>query len=318
MKGKLLAISSTIALALGVVLLFHGVGTASPGTTMAIDPKVGGKAPNELFSINVTIFEVSELYAWQFNITFNLSVLEVVSVVEGPFLKQAGNTLFPAPVLDNTAGYVLAGSARFPFDAGASGSGVLATVTFRVKTEGQSQLQFKAIGQESKLRSWNGSIVVPMSFVAIDGSFSYPLFELVHDVAIADVVASPLNVEAGGKVSVNVTVVNKGNLTESFDVMLYYDSWVVEAKTVAGLFSGASKTLVFEWDTTNVDAGDYVLTSVASTVAGETSTLDNSYSYVAVKVTESSQPLPTELIVLVLAVVAVVVAAVAFLLRRRG
>ena len=317
MKGKLLTIASTIALALGVVLLFSGVGVATPGTTMAIDPKVGGSAPNELFSVNVTIFDVAELYAWQFNITFDPSVLEVVSAVEGPFLKQAGSTMSPNPVFDNVAGYVLAGSARFPFDAGASGSGVLATVTFRVKAEGQSQLHFQAIGQDTKLRSWNGSAIVAISFVAVDGSFSYPLFELVHDVAITDVAASPLTVEAGGKVSVNVTVVNRGNLTESFDVMLYCDTWVIEAKTVSDLFSGAYKTLVFEWDTKNVDVGDYVLTFVASPVAGEVSTLDNSYSFVGVKVTESSQPLPMELIPVALAVVAVMVVVVIILLRRR-
>lgn len=319
MKVKLALVSVIfLIVALETLALFQIVATASPATTMAMDPNVSGKAPNELLSINVTVFEVSELYTWQFNVTFDQSLLEVLSVVEGPFLKQAGNTLFPAPAWDNSAGFVQAGCARFPYDAGASGSGVLATVTFKVKAEGQCQLHFQAIGQDTKLRTWNGSVLVPISFVGVDGSFSYPLFKLVYDVAIVDVVASPLTVIAGDKVSVNVTVVNNGNLTESFDVTLYYDSWVIGSQTVSGLFSGASRALVFEWDTKNVNAGDFVLTAAASTVAGETSTLDNSFSYAAVRVTDSPPPIPLELVVLAIVVVAVVVLAAILLFGRRG
>jgi hypothetical protein len=303
---------------IGAILQFHGVGNASPATTLAIDPNVGGKAPNELYSVNVTVFEVSNLYTWQFNITFNPSVLEVVSVVEGPFLKQVGTTLFPTPIVNNTFGFVQAACARFPYDAGANGSGVLGTVNFRVRAEGQSQLHFLPIGTETKLRLWNGAILVPISFVAFDGSFSYPLFELVRDVAVTDVAVSSLTVVAGGKVSVNVTVANRGNLTESFDVSLYCDSWVIGSQTVSGLFSGVSRTLVFEWDTKNVNAGDFVLTATASTVAGETNAWDNSFSYAAVTVADSPPPLPIELIVLAVVVVAVVVIAVVLLFRKRG
>jgi hypothetical protein len=294
------------------MVLFHGVATASPATTMAIDPNVGGKAPNEFFSINVTVFEVSELYTWQFNITFDLNVLEAVSVVEGPFLKTAGSTLFLEPELNNTAGYVQAGCARKVYDAGASGNGVLATVTFKVLAEGTSSLEFQA---NSKLRTWNGSLLVPLSFVAVDGFFSYPLFVLIRDVAVTDVIASPLTVVAGDTVSVNVTVVNKGNLTESFDVTLYCDSWVIQSQTVSGLVPEVPRTLVFGWDTKNVDAGDYVLTAIAGTVAEETSTLNNTFAYAAVTVTEAAPPLPFGLIALMVVVAVLVVMSIVLLLK---
>jgi hypothetical protein len=301
-----------LLVAMVTIVLSHGVVMASPGTTVAIDPNVGGKAPNEFYSVNVTVFEVSELYTWQFNITFDLTVLEVVSVVEGPFLKTAGDTLFLEPELNNTAGYVQAGCARKVYDAGASGNGVLATVTFKVLAEGTSPLEFQA---NTKLRTWNGSLLAPLPFVAVDGSFSYPLFVLIHDVAVTGVIASPLTVVAGDMVSVNVTVVNKGNLTESFDVTLFCDSWVIQSQTVSGLVPGVVRTLVFEWDTRNVDAADHVLTAVAGTVAEEASTLNNSFAYAAVTVNEAAPPLPFGPIALMAVVVVLVVISVVLLLK---
>jgi len=294
------------------IALFHGAGLASPSTTMAIDPNVGGKAPDEFYSVNVTVFEVSELFTWQFNITFDLDILEVVSVVEGPLLKTAGDTLFLEPELNNTGGYVFAGCARKVYDAGATGNGVLATVTFKVLAEGASLLEFQS---NTKLRSWNGSTLVPLPFAIVEGSFSWPLFVLIRDVAVTGVTASPLTVVAGDIVSVNVTVMNKGNLTESFDVTLYCDYWVIQSQTVSGLVPGVVRTLVFEWNTRNVDAADYVLTAVAGTVAEEASTLDNSFAYAAVTVNEAAPPLPFGPIALMVVVVVLVVISVVLLLK---
>ena len=313
LKTMLAVVSAAFLLvAMGTVVLLHDVVTASPGTTMAIDPNVGGKAPNEFYSVNVTVFEVSELYTWQFNITFDVDVLEVVSVVEGPFLETAGDTLFPEPVLNNTGGYVFAGCARRAYDAGASGSGVLATVTFKVLAEGTSPLELQS---NSKLRSWDGSILVPLSFAVVDGSFSWPLFVLVHNVSVADVIASPLTVVAGDIIQVNVTVVNRGNLTESFDVTLYCSSWLIQSQTVSGLVPGVPRTLVFEWNTGNAATGDYVLTAIAGTVAEETDTLDNSFAYAAVTVTEAAPPLPFGPIALTVVIVVLVVISVVLLLK---
>jgi hypothetical protein len=312
-----LAVLSTVFLlvAMGAIALLPSAVTASPGPTMVIDPNVGGKAPGEFYSVNVTVFEVSEVYAWQFNVTFDFHVLEAVSAAEGPFLKTAGNTLFLEPELNNTGGYALVGCTRRTYDAGASGNGVLATITFRVLDEGSSPLELQS---SSKLRSWNGSTLVPLSFAMVDGSFSWPLFVLIHDVVVTDVVASPLTVVTGDLVSVNVTVANRGNLTESFDVTLYCGSWVIQSQTVSGLVPGVARTLVFEWDTRDISAGDYVLTAIASTVAQEAGSLDNTFAYPAVTVTEAAPPLPFGLIALLVVVVVLVVISLVLLLKFPG
>lgn len=315
-KGlKVVASASIIMFAFGVILFIEGIGVASANATMAVDPKVGGKAPSELYSVNITISEITELYAWQFNLTFNTPVLEAVSVVQGPFLKQAGNAMMPTPVLNNTAGYVWVGCSRFPYDKGANGSGVLATVVFRIKAEGKSSLHFSI--NETWAFTWDGSTLVGIPYTAVDGIFSYPV-ELVHDVAVTDIAVSSLTVAAGGTVSINVTVLNKGNVTESFDVTLYYDSTVMETRTVSDLISDRSRTVVFEWETRHVAVGDYVLTALASAVDGETSTLNNSFSFAAVKVTEPPAALPIELLGLAVGIVVIVIVTAFLLLRKRG
>lgn len=303
MKKNLKAVSSAsiIMFALGVTLFTECIAAAAADTMIVVDPKVGGKAPGELYSANITISGVEDLVIWEFNLTFSTAVLEVVSVAEGPFLKKAGKTIMPEPVLNNTAGFVMATSALSSYAVGADGSGVLATIVFRVKAEGTSPLHLSELDKRWPY-SFDGTTLVSIPYTAIDGVFIYPV-ELVHDIAVADIAVSSLTVVIGEIVSVNVTLHNKGNVTESFDVTLYYDSTVIETQTVSGLMPDRSETVTFEWRTRNTIAGDYVLTAVASAVNGEAATTDNSFSFAAVKVTEPST-FPIEILGLAVAIVA--------------
>ena len=299
------ASATIIMFAFVAVLFMEGITVASASAILAVDPKVGGKAPGELYSVNIMIFEVTKLVLWEFNVTFNPAVLEVQSLAEGPFLKQAGNTIMPKPVLNNTAGFALATCSLFSMEGpGANGDGVLATVVFKVKAEGSSPLHFSELDKRWPY-TWDGSTLVSIAYVAVDGIFSYPV-EVAHDVAVTDITVSSLAVAPGDTISINVTLLNKGNATESFDVTLYYDSMVIGTQMVSNLIADRSKTLVFEWKTEHVAAGDHVLTAVADSVDGETTVLDNSFSFAAVKVTEPPPAFPIELLGLAVAIVALV------------
>jgi hypothetical protein len=315
MKKNLEAVASAsiIIFAFGLTLFTEGIAVASADTLITVDPKVGGKAPGELYSANITIWEVENLVIWEFNLTFNTAVLEVVSVAEGPFLKQAGKTITPQPVLNNTAGFVMATSALSSYAVGADGSGVLATVIFRVKAEGTSSLHFSELDKRWPY-SYDGTTLISIPYTAIDGVFIYPV-ELVRNVAVTDIALSSLTAAIGETISVNVTLQNQGNVTESFDVTLYYDSTVIQTQTVSGLIPDSSRTVIFEWDTEHVAAGDYVLTAVAGAVNGETITIDNSFSFAAVTVTEPPA-FPIEISGLAVAIVAFVIVDVVLFRKR--
>jgi len=135
----------------------------------------------DTFEVNITIFNVNDLYAWEFTLSFNPSVLEVNSVTEGPFLAEVGDdwwgTYFRKRI-DNAFGYVSAlamilpdlpppdGTGEFP-PYGASGSGVLATVEFQVVGEGVCVLDL----WKTVLSTITGGQNDPIPHMVTDGLF---------------------------------------------------------------------------------------------------------------------------------------------------
>jgi len=99
--------------------------------------------------------------------------------------------------------------------------------------------------------------------------------KLIRDVAVTSVKPSPTTVTTGDFLLINVTVANKGNMSESFDLTVYYDSSVVGIENVTSLASEANRTLSFNWNTVGVPGGNYTIKAMASIVPGETYTEDN-------------------------------------------
>lgn len=137
-----------------------------------------------------------------------------------------------------------------------------------------------------------------------------------HDIAVTNVIASRNEVMVGEIVSINVTVLNKGAEAESFDVTTYYGNSVIETKGVTDLVPEGEQTLIFDWDTTDVSAGDYQIRAEAP-LEGDGNPNDNSLIDGTVTV-NPTEPFPVWVIGAVVAVVAVVVLAViVFLYMRR-
>jgi len=253
---------------LSFVLFAIGGIRAAAVPSVIMDPKVNGAAPTETFSVNITVVNVTDMYAWQFNITYNPAILEAVDVVEGPFLSRIRTSMMPAPSIESTAGWVYAGAAFMSWEGGgASGGGVLATASFRVKTAGVCSLHFSS---ETDLVGYDGSLPVSIPHDAVDGVFGYP-----RDLAVTGLVASSSSVAAGESVSLNATVMNKGIVDEIFTVALRGNSTVISARNDVALDSGASTAVVFVWNTTGVIAGNYVMKAEIIAVAGENDTTNN-------------------------------------------
>jgi len=173
MNDKKLVLATAVILA--ITLMFAQV-EASPGPAVALSPEsVRDLEPNAAFTIDVTIAEATNIYGWQVNLTFTPGVLTVTEATEGSFLKNVNTTQWLPPSIHNDLGYVLFGSLLWTSSGyptqGASGSGTLGTIKFKVESGGSTSLHFDTKG--TKLRSVAGDVLVPIEDLTLqDGSFT--------------------------------------------------------------------------------------------------------------------------------------------------
>jgi len=121
---------------------------ASPETTVAVDPPVSTANPppapgsNQYFTINFNVTDVVDLFSWEVIMRWPIGFLEVdtANITEGPFLKSAvppGNTTF-GNMISDTNGWVYAYCTIIGDQAGVTGSGDLATISFSIDATGTS------------------------------------------------------------------------------------------------------------------------------------------------------------------------------------
>ena len=162
-----------VLVALVFMLLAAAMGGAwADPATVSFDPtQVNELSAGEQFTVDVAIADISSLFGWQINVTFNPAVLNVVKIGEGPFLKNVAKTMMPKTI-DNTLGFVMVAAAFVPPNppAGASGSGILANITFSVMSSGGSALHFDQT--LTYFRTLQGESVVPIEgVVKQDGTY---------------------------------------------------------------------------------------------------------------------------------------------------
>ena len=97
----------------------------------------------------------------------------------------------------------------------------------------------------------------------------------VRDCAIVSVDSAPSHIPPGVTVAVNVTVTNKGSVSESFNLTLSHDSKVIAVKRITSLSPGSGFTVTFEWSTAGLSPGNYTLTVSLDNLPGETYLTDN-------------------------------------------
>ena len=95
----------------------------------------------DTFTVQLNAENISDLAGWQFDITFDPTVLEAVEVNEGDLLKsEGGTTFFQRGTIDNTTGKITDLSAARFSEEGATGTGTLLSVTFSAKATGETRL----------------------------------------------------------------------------------------------------------------------------------------------------------------------------------
>ena len=189
------------------------------------DPPIYPEDPDPTFNVSIMIFNVHDLCSWEFTISFNPGLLEVAShnethqipgtdppeyynitvyhVTEGPFLKAAGGTVF-YPETNNDFGEANAYCMLDPLTGGASGSGVLATIEFKVIGYGLCLLDLDYTDLFTVKGEPPNQYVDPIPHTAADGLFDNRLYNLppvasftiTHPGMVMPVVDQPITLDA--------------------------------------------------------------------------------------------------------------------------
>ncbi len=110
----------------------------------------------------------------------------------------------------------------------------------------------------------------------------------IHDIALTTLTATPSTVRIGETVTIQLTVNNNGNFTESFTITAYYrdaaTDVAIETRSITDLTSGDFQVLTVSWSTASVGPNTYTIKAETSAILGETRTEDNTLANVIVTV----------------------------------
>jgi hypothetical protein len=236
---------------------FPLIAEAQPPTIIYVDPELTVPLVDSTFSINISIANVTDLCGWEFKLFYQNSILNATSCEEGPFLKSGGSTAFYVPKFDDNYNetHGLVGMICMLNDftnGGVNGNGVLASVTFKAIRGGNSSLALR----DTKLRDRD---IQPIDHTTADGN--------VHVLGIGDIAVTGVNplktiVGQGYPMRINVTVENRGDLTETFNVTTFANDTSIQNKTIT-LTSKNSTTVTFTWSTTGFAKGNYTISAYA-------------------------------------------------------
>jgi general secretion pathway protein D len=138
MKTRMVGLLSVLGLFL--VLTFCPV-LASAGPLVSIQPADSQVGVGESFDVFVDISGVNGLYAFQFDILFNPTVLSATSITEGSLLPTGGATIFIPGTIDNAAGTIsYTADSLVSSVSGVSGDGHLAELDFQGVGQGTSDV----------------------------------------------------------------------------------------------------------------------------------------------------------------------------------
>jgi len=104
-----------------------------------------------------------------------------------------------------------------------------------------------------------------------------------HDLGITGISSSKRVIGEGYMLPINITVMNYGPYAETFNVTVYANLTLVSTQ-IATLANASSATVTCTWNTSGFVKGNYTISAYVIPVAGETWTIDNTYTGGTVKV----------------------------------
>jgi len=142
MQNKIAATGWVLAVA--VILLTPSRALADPANLSASSPLTISQGSS--FALDVNIANVTDLFDFQFDLTFDPSLLQATEAIEGAFLPGGGDTFFVPGIIDNTGGSVLFNAdSLLSAISGVTGSGTLVEFNFAALASGTSPINIANI-----------------------------------------------------------------------------------------------------------------------------------------------------------------------------
>lgn len=140
-RAKILALMLITTNLMSLLAISNASGYAETRLKI-INPKTGDEnfkfSPNttnvgDTFVADIMVYNVSQLFGWQVNITFNSKLINVVDIYTTDNHVLAGQTNFPvSKIVDNNNGYVVWGLTLGPGGRPFSGSGRICQILFQI------------------------------------------------------------------------------------------------------------------------------------------------------------------------------------------
>jgi len=163
---------------------------------------VGPMTPGEYFNVSIyTDYNGSDVWGWQFTLSYNPLVLEGVNVTVGDLISQDKSfyAMFEPGEFDNVEGKLSLTLAYFYFQppyvppTTTSGPGILANVTFTVKATGASDL---TLGPNTQLKGVTYNIIDAVLNPDQIGHGYFQNGEVINEPPVA-VISAPSSADAG-------------------------------------------------------------------------------------------------------------------------
>jgi hypothetical protein len=159
-----------------VVLLLLLLSSRSFAGTISVVGPLINPGVGTIFDVDIDVTGVTDLYAFQFDLSFNPAILSGDSVIEGTFLPSGGTTFFIPGAIDNVGGTITANAdTLIGAIPGVTGDGTLAVFQFTALAPGTSPLSFaNEILLDSSLNDITASTTSQNGSVTISGISSIP------------------------------------------------------------------------------------------------------------------------------------------------
>jgi hypothetical protein len=222
--------------------VFHGY-FVTP-SKIYVDPPTVEAVVNGTFSINVSIADVTNLWACEFAFRFDNTLLNCThaEIPSGHFLDSNGTYKVTDGEIHQDEGYVMFNATLTGLEEPRNGSGVLGTITFQVSKKGKCPLELYNI---TLMESFEGIREIPRDEYDVYDAYFYAYFLMRSRIYVDP---TTIMVFVRGTFSINVSIVDITNLY-GYELGLKYNSTLLNcthAEIRPGHFLDSNDTYILK------------------------------------------------------------------------